>query len=105
MAAPDVRAPPSWSLSFVGLARRAAGRPVRQAECLPEQLAVQFAELARIGGKRLAGLLRKFSLRFHGLFQRAGGRKFLGKRLRVFQRLPGVVAIGVSDRLNAADGG
>src|SRR5438128_1142471 len=140
MAAPDVRAPPSWSLSFRGqshrgldpplprgeigakrrvrgcgltwvpepltriacairplpsgevrfsiaatpgpvsqLAWRAAARPSRQPERLPEQLAVQFAELARVVREGLAGLSREFSLGLHGLVQRTGGRELFGK--------------------------
>src|SRR5262249_37646812 len=93
----------SWSLSFLRLAlsRRPAGRPARKPKLLPEQLAMQLADLSRIVGKSFAGLSRVLGLRFHGLVQGAGSRQLLGKRLNVVQRLLGVVAISIRDRLDA----
>ena len=78
------------------LTRRATGRPARKPECLPEQLAVQLADLSRVGGEGLAGFSREFGLRLHCLVERARGRELFGKRLRVLKRLLGVVAIGIT---------
>ena len=71
-------------------------------EGLLGEIGVEAGDLLRLGDEGLVGRARKFGLRFYRLVQRLHAGKLFNKRLGVFERLLGVVAIGASDRLNAA---
>src|SRR4030081_2729349 len=66
------------------------------------EIGVKARDLLGLGNKGLVGRAREFSLRFNRLVQRLHAGELFHKRLGVFERLLGVVAIGGCDRLDAA---
>jgi hypothetical protein len=68
---------------------------------LPRQFAVEFVNPPRLGKKGLERLLREFRLNLKRLVGRPHGRKLLQERQGLFDRFPGIGAIGIGDRCNA----
>ena len=65
------------------------------------EIGVEPRDLLRLRNERLISGLREFGLHFERLVQRLHARQLLDKRLGVFKRLLGVVAIGAGDGLKA----
>src|SRR6516165_12484898 len=66
---------------------------------LGSQLAVQFADPARLGNEGLIGLPRELGLKLKSLVERAHADELLEEGPGLLERLPGKVAICVRDRL------
>src|ERR1700712_807152 len=80
---------------------RLADQALKRLEGLFCKLAVQFADLPRLGYRVLVGPFHEFGLNFHRLVERADAGELLAKRPELLERFPGVVAIGIGDRLQA----
>src|SRR5262249_18822008 len=78
------------------------GQAFVRLEGLLSEIGIEARDLLRLGDEGFVGRARKFGLRLERLVQRLHAGELLDKRLGVFERLLGVVAIGGSDRLNAA---
>src|SRR5665647_3636058 len=70
-------------------------------EGLLGEVGVKSRDLLRLGHEGLERRLGVFALHFDRLLQRLHAGQLLDKRLAVFERLLGVVAIGAADGLKA----
>ena len=80
---------------------RLADEALERFEGLPGKLAMKFADLLQLGHRILVSPFHEFGLDFHRLVERANTAELLEKRPELLERFPGVVAIGVRDRLQA----
>src|SRR5947207_7977267 len=71
-------------------------------EGLLGEIGVEAGDLLRLGNEGLIGRAGEFGLRFDSLVQRLHAGKLFNKRLGVFERLLGIVAVSRCDRLNTA---